>query len=107
MSTAQACRVLGINLEATLCQWRQRYGLIDRACRNCVSCAAQRAPQTVLTRPSWIKAALRELAEKPRPLGTTLANPPCPAGELSASCAGALLGCHLISSNLGVRGRWG
>ena len=25
MSTAQACRVLGIS-EATLCRWRQRYG---------------------------------------------------------------------------------
>ena len=29
MSTAQACRVLGIS-EATLCRWRQRYGSMDR-----------------------------------------------------------------------------
>ena len=29
MSTAQACRVLGIS-EATLCRWRQRYGSMSR-----------------------------------------------------------------------------
>ena len=30
MSTAQACRVLGIS-EATLCRWRQRYGSMNRS----------------------------------------------------------------------------
>lgn len=30
MSTAQACRVLGIS-EATLCRWRQRYGAMNRS----------------------------------------------------------------------------
>ena len=30
MSTAQACRVLGIS-EATLCRWRQRYGSMSRS----------------------------------------------------------------------------
>ena len=48
MSTAQACRVLGIS-EATLCRWRQRYGSMSR--REAKELRelrrAKRAPQTV------------------------------------------------------------
>ena len=49
MSTAQACRVLGIS-EATLCRWRQRYGSMSR--REAKELRelrrAKRAPQTVV-----------------------------------------------------------
>ena len=64
MTTAQACRVLGIS-EATLCLWRQRYGSISRSeakelreLREQNACLKQLLGQAELE-----KAALRELAE--------------------------------------------
>ena len=64
MSTAQACRVLGIS-EATLCRWRQCYGSTNRSeskelreLHEQNACLKQLLGQTELE-----KATLRELAE--------------------------------------------
>ena len=58
MSTAQACRVLGIS-EATLCRWRQRYGSMSRS-----EAKEQNARlKQLLGQAELEKAALRELAE--------------------------------------------
>ena len=63
MSTAQACRVLGIS-EATLCQWRQRYGSMSRSeARNCVVREQNAHLKQLLGQAELEKAALRELAE--------------------------------------------
>ena len=64
MSTAQACRVLGIS-EATLCRWRQRYGSMNRReAKEPRELRKQNARLKQLLGQAEIeKAALRELAE--------------------------------------------
>ena len=64
MSTAQACRVLGIS-EATLCRWRQRYGSMNRSeAKELRELREQNARlKQLLGQAELEKAALRELAE--------------------------------------------
>lgn len=64
MSTAQACRVLGIS-EATLCRWRQRYGAMNRSeAKELRELREQNARlKQLLGQAELEKAALRELAE--------------------------------------------
>ena len=64
MSTAQACRVLGIS-EATLCRWRQRYGSMNRReAKELRELREQNARlKQLLGQAELEKAALRELAE--------------------------------------------
>ena len=93
MSTAQACRVLGIS-EATLCRWRQRYGSMNRSeAKELRELREQNARlKQLLGQAELEKAALRELAE-----GNAQARgcePPCRPGVFSASCTGALPGCR-------------
>lgn len=76
MSTAQACRVLGIS-EATLCRWRQRYGSMNRSeAKELRELREQNARlKQLLGQAELEKAALRELAEgnfSARRAGTTL-----------------------------------
>ena len=64
MSTAQACRVLGIS-EATLCRWGLRYGSLNRSeAKELGKLREQKARLKQLLRQAELeKAALRELAE--------------------------------------------
>ena len=68
MSTAQACRVLGIS-EATLCRWRQRYGSMSRSeAKELRELREQNARlKQLLGQAELEKAALRELAEERNP----------------------------------------
>ena len=50
MSTAQACRVLGIS-EATLCRWRQRYGSMNRSFSASCMPRCRAVPVSVLPSP--------------------------------------------------------
>ena len=95
MSTAQACRVLGIS-EATLRRWRQRYGAMNRSeAKELRELREHNARlKQLLGQAELEKAALRELAE-----GSFSARrqargcePPGWSGVFSASCMGALLG---------------
>ena len=76
MSTAQACRVLGIS-EATLCRWRQRDGSMSRSeAKELRELREQNARlKQLLGQAELEEAALRELAEgnfSARRAGTTL-----------------------------------
>ena len=64
MSTAQACRVLGIS-EARLCRWRQRHGSMNRSeAKKLRELREQNARlKQLLGQAELEKAALRELAE--------------------------------------------
>ena len=65
MSTAQACRVLGIISEATLCRSRQRYGSMNRSEAKELRelCEQNARLKQLLGQAELEKAALRELAE--------------------------------------------
>ena len=55
MSTAQACRVLGIS-EATLCRWRQRYGSMSRReAKELRELRKTRASNSCWAKQSWRK----------------------------------------------------
>lgn len=89
MSTAQACRVLGIS-EATLCRWRQRYGSMNRSeAKELRELREQNARlKQLLGQAELEKAALRELAEETSKPGAQArrCQPPGWSGVFSASC---------------------
>ena len=89
MSTAQACRVLGIS-EATLCRWRQRYGSMNRSeAKELRELREQNARlKQLLGKQSWKRQRCESWQRETSKPGAQArrCEPPCRPGVFSASC---------------------